>query len=170
METVDENLFFLCVKQGYVPYDCQLNGLMILGLVHSGKNPCVGCKANCPHTVVESEYTQQYQQYKKNLKTMQKDMRIANRMKKNHIKTIMNIDCEYTDITLSIICLDSEKMYTKKFYDIEEVTAKILPICSAYHVEQILIDTSGFGFHLYEKIKNLPNVDIVPLKWHPLNV
>ena len=38
----------LCIKQGYVPKDCTLIGLIILTLVNGGKDPCAGCHMfNC---------------------------------------------------------------------------------------------------------------------------
>ena len=33
----------LCKQQGYVPADCYLTGIIVFGLVNSGKDPCKGC-------------------------------------------------------------------------------------------------------------------------------
>lgn len=39
----------MCVKQGYVPPDCKLDGMMVWLLVQDGKTPCQGCNADCVH-------------------------------------------------------------------------------------------------------------------------
>lgn len=39
----DDLMLPMAIKQGYVPADCRLGGLMILELVHSGEDPCRGC-------------------------------------------------------------------------------------------------------------------------------
>ena len=163
MDKTDMDLFSFCAQQGYVPYDCQLKGILILGLIQDGKNPCVGCRANCPHhiTVPDPEYVQ-YKEKEAAIKA-EKNMRIAARMRKHNITTMMNIDCDYKNILITVICLDTERMYIKKLSSIEEASVIIPSICHAYHVEQILIETNGFGISLYDRIKEIPNVDVVPL-------
>ena len=37
MDKTDMDLFSFCAQQGYVPYDCQLKGILILGLIQDGK-------------------------------------------------------------------------------------------------------------------------------------
>ena len=37
----------MCITQGYVPPGCKLDGTMVWLLVKDGKNPCIGCNANC---------------------------------------------------------------------------------------------------------------------------
>lgn len=32
-----------CVRQGYVPKDCQLAGVLVFFLVNKGEDPCAGC-------------------------------------------------------------------------------------------------------------------------------
>lgn len=34
----------MAIMQGYVPKDCLLGGATVMGLVFSGKNPCIGCE------------------------------------------------------------------------------------------------------------------------------
>lgn len=46
-----DGMLELCVKQGYVPKDCKLNGNLVFTLISSGKNPCDGCNAICPHRI-----------------------------------------------------------------------------------------------------------------------
>ena len=36
----------MCIKQGYVPASCIMNGAMCLALVNSEGNPCRGCNAD----------------------------------------------------------------------------------------------------------------------------
>lgn len=44
-ETVDKDDIFLRMAQdqGYVPKECLLGGMMVMGLVNSGMDPCEGC-------------------------------------------------------------------------------------------------------------------------------
>lgn len=39
----------ICIKQGYVPPDCKLDGAIAFMIVRDGKNPCDGCHADCIH-------------------------------------------------------------------------------------------------------------------------
>ena len=47
-EKADPNDHFLnmSIQQGYVPKGCLLNGTIVWGLVHDGKDPCDGCNCN----------------------------------------------------------------------------------------------------------------------------
>lgn len=45
----------LCVKQGYVPPDCKLDGMIVWLLVQDGKTPCQGCNADCVHKKTQLE-------------------------------------------------------------------------------------------------------------------
>lgn len=38
----------LCIKQGYVPEGCKLDGFHILALVKNKFDPCVGCNEDRP--------------------------------------------------------------------------------------------------------------------------
>ena len=33
----------LAIGQGYVPADCTLDGMLVMALVNSSEDPCVGC-------------------------------------------------------------------------------------------------------------------------------
>ena len=46
-----DGMLELCIKQGYVPKDCKLNGNLVFALISSGENPCNGCHADCLHTI-----------------------------------------------------------------------------------------------------------------------
>ena len=43
------DLLKMCITQGYVPPGCKLDGTMVWLLVKDGKNPCIGCNADCVH-------------------------------------------------------------------------------------------------------------------------
>ena len=43
----------LCIKQGYVYPECQLDGQVVYLLIQEGKNPCEGCLADCEHKIVK---------------------------------------------------------------------------------------------------------------------
>jgi len=34
----------MAIGQGYVPKTCLLGGMIVMGLVNKGENPCMGCK------------------------------------------------------------------------------------------------------------------------------
>lgn len=55
----------LCIKQGYVPSECKLDGRLIWGLINDGRNPCVGCNAICVHKQVEEQYNKWCEENKK---------------------------------------------------------------------------------------------------------
>lgn len=44
-----DTILQLCIQQGYVPEGCQLDGMLVFGLVNAGKIPCDGCNANCSY-------------------------------------------------------------------------------------------------------------------------
>lgn len=46
-----DGMLELCIKQGYVPKDCKLNGHLVFALIGIGKNPCDGCNLNCLHRI-----------------------------------------------------------------------------------------------------------------------
>lgn len=48
-EVIEMDMLDICIKQGYVPPDCKLDGAMAFMIVRDGKNPCDGCHADCIH-------------------------------------------------------------------------------------------------------------------------
>ena len=50
-----DGMLELCIKQGYVPKDCKLDGGLVFALISSSKNPCDGCNAICPHRIKGSK-------------------------------------------------------------------------------------------------------------------
>lgn len=50
-----DGMLELCIKQGYVPKDCKLDGDLVFALISSGNNPCDGCNAICPHRIKRGE-------------------------------------------------------------------------------------------------------------------
>jgi len=49
----DDIMLQLCIKQGYVYPECQLNGQVVYLLIQQRKNPCEGCLADCEHKIVK---------------------------------------------------------------------------------------------------------------------
>jgi len=47
-ETADDDdmLLNMAKGQGYVPQTCLLSGVLVMGIINDGKDPCIGC--NCP--------------------------------------------------------------------------------------------------------------------------
>ena len=170
MDSVD-GLKNLCIQQGYVTSDCQLSGMIILGLIQEGKTPCVGCHMNCSHAIIEKEHNYESYHEKQYEAIREKEERVSKRlemMRKSPTKVIMYIDCGCRDIMVNVIDLITEKIFVNKYIDLSEAAAMIPSICHRCNVDQILIEINGFGISLYDKIKNEVGIDIVPLVYSTL--
>lgn len=44
---VNDEMLKLCIEQGYVAENCELDGRLVYAIVASGKNPCNGCYKQC---------------------------------------------------------------------------------------------------------------------------
>ena len=42
----EDMLLKMAKGQGYVPQKCGLAGEIVMGLINSGKNPCIGCNSD----------------------------------------------------------------------------------------------------------------------------
>jgi len=178
----NHNMLDLCIKQGYVPPDCTLDGMVVFGLVQEGKKPCYGCNINCPHaqkslTPLEREQHiyEQYCYEMENIKDRENERkkreRISKRKAHGDINGFIVIDPDYyrgkPESVITVINLLEEKMYTHNCKTIDEVVAGIPLICNKYKINQVIIDTHGFGIRiadaLNEKIMD-DKIDIVPMR------
>lgn len=165
----DDAMLKLCIEQGYVPSNCQLNGTILFLLIREGCNPCLGCNVECEYRKkVTLKDPKELQIANLDKQRDIKVTRIRKRSKNNSI--IMNIDCDYKTVHISVMDLMNETICTKRFYDFTEATCYIPVICYKYKVEQIIIDIAGCGVSIYDSIKNKVDVDIVPLKYVPMKV
>ena len=183
----NHNMLDLCIKQGYVPPNCTLDGMIVFGLVQEGKNPCIGCNVNCHHeqksltqkslTPLEREQQleQQYYYEMENIKNREKERkkkeRINKRKAQGNINGFIMIDTDYykgkPEAVITVIKLLEEKMYTHNCKTVNEVVAAIPLICRKYHINQVIIDTHGFGIAVADALNGKifdNDIDIVPMR------
>lgn len=130
----------MCVKQGYVPPDCKLDGMMVWLLVQDGKTPCQGCNADCVHK--KTQHTE--------CRRTEKEQERLNRIKKRES-----------------LGTNSERGYIKHCKkSIEEAAICIEVMCRKYNANQVIICINGFGIAIYDYLvsRKLDWLDIVPFK------
>lgn len=176
----NHNMLGLCIKQGYVPSDCTLDGMIVFGLVQEGKKPCVGCNINCSHTQKsltplehERHIYEQYCYEMENIKDKEKRERINKRKAHGNFNGFITIDVNYYNcreklgFVITVINLLEEKMYIHNCKTIDEVIVAVPLICHKYKINQVIIDTHGFGLcivdALNEKITD-NEIDIIPMR------
>ncbi len=178
----NHNMLDLCIKQGYVPPDCTLDGMIVFGLVQEGKTPCDGCNMNCPHTrksltpLEREQYIHEQHYYEMgNIRNRENERKKRERINKRkahgNINGFIIIDTDYyrgkPESVITVINPLEEKMYTHNCKTIDEVVVGIPLICNKYKINQVIIDTHGFGIGiadaLNEKITD-DEIDIVPMR------
>lgn len=157
----------LCIKQGYVPPTCTLNGMLILGLVNKGECPCDGCNANRVVCKGKRKSDDNYND---------QDKCYGIKRKSNHQlgynNSIMEVRIDmigYNKARIEIVVKDvsDEKAYISVCETIPEMKHIVQMAYSKYKIKQIYIETNGYGQVIYDVIirLNLPYVDIVPLNY-----
>ncbi len=181
--TQKDEMLNLCIQQGYIPPNCTLNGMIVFGLVQEGKNPCIGCNINCPHAQKsltplerEQQLKQQYYYEMENIRNREKERkkneRINKRKAQGNINGFIMIDTDYykgkPESIITVIKPLEEKMYTHNCKTVDEIVVAIPLICRKYHINQVIIDTHGFGMAVTDALLNnkiLDNdIDIVPMR------
>lgn len=157
----------MCIHQGYVPSTCKMDGQMCWLLMQEGKDPCKECnynraKRNGRHAPYESESykfglfvdaaleAQRKRDYELNLAENRKTAERQHKHSMCNAKVILSINTETTyrgqlEIELKVNDLISERGYIKRFENIEEVKYWIPAIVRNYRVQQIRIDSNGYG-------------------------
>lgn len=136
----------MCVKQGYVPPDCKLDGMMVWLLVQDGKTPCQGCNADCVHK--KTQHTE--------CERTEKEQERLNRIKKReslgtNSNPIVYVDAGIHDTTITAILPNSERGYVKHCKEsVEEAVIYIEVMCRKYNANQVIICTNGFGIAIYD--------------------
>lgn len=183
----------MCIQQGYVPSTCKMDSQMCWLLVQEGKDPCKGCnynrtKCNGRHAPYESESykfglfvdavleAQRKRDYELNLA---EDKKVAERQHKHSVcnaKVVMFIDTETNykgklEIEIKVNDLISERGYIKRFEDITNARNWIPAIVGNYGVQQIQIDSNGYGKAIFDAIESLGlDIDIVPIIYQGMHL
>lgn len=178
----------MCINQGYVPSTCKMDMQMCWLLIKEGKDPCKGCnynrsKCNGRHTPYESEpyrfdvfidsliETQRKKDFELELAENKKKAERQYRHTLCNAKVVLYINTEINhrgrfglEIELKVNDLVGEKGYIKRYDNIAEATKWIPVIVGNYGVQQIQIDTNGYGKGIFEAIESLNlDIDIVPI-------
>lgn len=183
----------MCINQGYVPSTCKMDGKMCWLLIQEGKDPCKGCnynraKCNGRHAPYESESykfglfvdavleAQRKRDYELNLA---EDKKVAERQYKHSVcnaKVVMFIDTETNyrgklEIEIKVNDLISERGYIKRFEDITNARNWIPAIVGNYGVQQIQIDSNGYGKVMFDAVESLNlKIDIVPIIYQGMHL
>lgn len=135
----------ICIKQGYVPPDCKLDGAIAFMIVRDGKNPCDGCHADCIHK--KSSYCREVF-YDDKSKRVQRRKKLGT----NSEPTIY-VDTARSSTTITAILPNSEIGYVRHVTDGIECTADYIEnMCIKYGAKQVIIDTSGFGIAVCDSL------------------
>lgn len=182
----------MCIKQGYVPPTCKMDGQMCWLLVQADKDPCDGCnwnRAECngrQHKKYDSEgyrigtcidnYIERIRQEEYNLKL--KEQHKKNRRSEKHAecnaKVILSIITDIgrrgrPEIELKVNDLINEYGYVRTYENPDEAILCIPAIIKKYGVGQIQCEINGFGLGVYNGLKDARlGVDIVPLTYRRL--
>lgn len=104
-------------------------------------------------------------------KERKKKERIDKRKKQNNINGFILINTDYyrgkPEAVIVVMNLLEEKIYTHNCKTVNEVVIAIPFICRKYHINQVIIDTHGFGIAVADALndKILDNdIDIVPIR------
>lgn len=183
----------MCIQQGYVPSTCQMDGQLCWLLVQEGKDPCKGCnynRAKCDgrHAPYESESykfgvfvdalfeSQRKRDYESKLA---EDKKVAERQQKHTVcnaKVVLFINTETNyrgklEIEIKVNDLISERGYIKRFENIAEARNWIPIITKTYGVQQIQIDSNGYGKAIFDAIESLGlDIDIVPIIYQGMHL
>lgn len=155
----------LCIEQGYVPADCKLDGMLVWLLINEGKNPCDGCNANCVHRKCSHCVKNECDKYRK--EKLEHRERIETRKSLGtNSEAIIYVDTDYDSALIMAIEPNSEKGYSLRCKGADETSHYIEIMCSKHKARQVIISLNGWGVAIYDclKIRNLKDIDIVPLR------
>ncbi|APH21072.1 TPA: hypothetical protein ACXDAY_002224 [Clostridium botulinum] len=171
----NDTLRELCIKQGYVPSKCKLTGVLIMGLIQRGENPCWGCNHNrnecggCPKKLLnpnEQEYFNQWEKEKKEL--LKKEERKVKRLNNKSNELIMDISTgrEYRGYYTYISIKDrmEEKCYSIKLSENLNECSKIAAMfIEKFKIKEVHIGVMGIERNLYDCL--LYNLEIHNIDW-----
>lgn len=156
----------ICIRQGYVPFDCKINGMLVWLLIKEGRNPCDGCNVDCVHRRYSKDIKKEYVNFTK--EELEHRERIKKRMSLGtNSETIIYVDTDYDGAIITAIDPNSERGYSIGCKNgADEASYYISVMCSKYKARQVFIVINGFGIAIYDCLKNkkLKEIDIVPIK------
>lgn len=152
----------ICVRQGYVPADCKMDGMLVWLLINEGRNPCDGCNANCAHRIcsVKDKCTDREE-------LEHKDRIEKRKMLGTNSETIIYVDTDYDGTMITAISPNSERGYVSRCKNgIDEAAYYIEMMCAKYNARQVIIPLNGYGIGIYDRLKarDLKCIDIVPIR------
>lgn len=182
----------MCIQQGYVPSTCTMDGQYCWMLVNSQGDPCKGCnenrkKCNGRHVPYEDktyglmcflDFIDETEK-KRQEENRKRHEEIIQQRKDGHMngftRTLLEVrwdrDKEGYKLEIVVKELVDEKAYYISTYDIGEMLSIVNYCCHTYNIEQIHVETIGFGESIYSAlIDKINNIDIVPLRYHKLKL
>lgn len=191
MESKD-NLRELCIQQGYVPKSCKLDGMLVMGLIQKGENPCWGCNhdrsdcGGCSKKLLEynelSEHEKErYNNYTKeqNLR-LEKEQRGYKRLSKKSNELIMDISTEYNHRG-EVVCVNikdriKENCYSMKLNEnIDRCCDMAIMFIEKFKIKEVHIDGINRGICLYDclshklEIRNIDWCDVINFDYKRLD-
>lgn len=185
----------MCIKQGYIPPTCKMDGQLCWLLINDGKDPCVGCNYNredCKGRKKSDKYDSEFYQvatyidnyierecqkeYEERLKKEKEKCKRAEEHAKCNAKIVMSIVTDigrrgHLEIEVKVNDLINEVGYVRKYENIEEVIVYVPTIIKKYGVGQIQCEINGLGVGIYDRLKNARlGVDVVPLTYRGLSL
>lgn len=183
----------MCINQGYVPSTCKMDGQMCWLLIQEGKDPCKGCnynRSNCNgrHAPYESEpykldvfidsliEAQRKKDFELELAENKKKAERQYRHAKCHAKVVLYINAETNyrgqlEFELKVNDLIGERGFIKRYENIAEAIRWIPAIVGNYDVQQIQIDSNGYGKGIFDAIESLNlDIDIVPIIYQGMHL
>lgn len=183
----------MCIQQGYVPSTCKMDGQMCWLLIQEGKDPCKGCnndrvKCNGRHAPYEDESYKldvfidsliEAQRKKDFELKLAEDKKKAERQYRHSMcnaKVVLSINTETNgrgrpEIEFKVNDLIGEKGYIKRCNNIAEATKWIPAIVGNYGVQQIQIDSNGYGKGIFDAVQSLNlDIDIVPIIYQGMHL
>lgn len=152
----------ICIRQGYVPSGCKMDGMLVWLLINDGQNPCDGCNADCVHRRCS----------KKERHINREELEHKDRIEKRKVlgtnsETIIYVDIDYDSTMITAISPDSERGYVVRCRNGADEAAHYIEMMSAkYNARQVIIPLNGYGIAVYDclKARDLKCLDIVPIK------
>lgn len=156
----------ICIGQGYVPSGCKMDGMLVWLLINEGRNPCDGCNADCVHRRCTESIKKEYVNISK--EELEHRERINKRMSLGtNSETVIYVDTDYGGALITAIEPNSEKGYSVRCKrGADEASSYISAMCNKYNARQVIIILNGYGIAIYNclKMRNLKDIDIVPIR------
>lgn len=161
---MNNELIKICIERDYVPPDCILDSLLVLLLVKSGKNPCVGCRADCKHRIESREDF-----YGRNGLSAEK-VELKKRLRKREElgtskESIIFVDTDRDVVSIRVMNPETERCYITRSKSCPEASHLIPIIAREYKVKQVFVEINGCGIAVIDHLRNadVSDLDIVPM-------